>query len=100
MNTEGEVKRGPGRPRKQVPQPIEPKPGEPVIGHYSNLENLDPVPKTPIQVIRLGDVYSMIDVAPVEWLPSILAKLVKRGIKEGVWSSVENLILSVRGFSK
>ena len=49
---------------------------------------------------RLGDLYAAIDAAPVEWLPSILSKVVRRALKAGLWSSVENLVLSVKGFSK
>jgi hypothetical protein len=49
---------------------------------------------------NLGQIYAAIDAAPPEWLPSLLAKVVKRSLKSGAWSSVENLILSVRGFSK
>lgn len=100
------TKRRPGRPRKN-PIPIEPKPDEAVIGHHSNMENLNPVPESPdspqpmVQRKQtLGDLYSAIDDAPDEWFPSLLAKVVRRSLKKGVWSSVENLILSVRGFTK
>lgn len=48
----------------------------------------------------LGDLYTAIDAAPPEWLPSLLAKVVKTSLKSGAWSDVENLILSVRGFLK
>lgn len=101
------VKRGPGRPRKQALQPIDVIPGEPVLGHYSNLDNLNPVPANPempqplVQRKQtLGDLYAAIDAAPKEWLPSLLAKVVKTSLKSGAWSDVENLVLSVRGFSK
>ena len=73
-----EVKRGPGRPRKV----------EPIL----------PIATHPVQ--SLGDLYAAIDSAPAEWLPSILSKVVKKSLKSGAWSNVDNLILSVRGFTK
>jgi len=48
----------------------------------------------------LGDIYAAIDSAPAEWLPSLLAKVIKTSLKSGAWSDVENLISSVRGFAK
>ncbi len=105
-----EVKRGLGRPRKINPETTPPElkkilPGfnETGLGQVV----LDP-PQITIENCRpnehpkqsLGDLYSAIDAAPVEWMPSLLAKVVRRSLKSGAWSSVEHLILSVRGFSK
>ncbi len=48
----------------------------------------------------LGELCVMIDAAPNNWLPTVLSKIVKRSLKEKLWSDSEQLILSVRGFSK
>jgi hypothetical protein len=77
----------------------------PVPMKLATVANLTPAPTGPIPAPThpaqsLGDLYSAIDSAPVEWLPSLLARVVKRSLKSGAWGGVENLILSVRGFSK
>jgi hypothetical protein len=127
--TTPEVKRGPGRPRKEI-QTTTPEPA--VKTDEEELKELDMIPQTSIGIPApeskppvassvpapklpepvqkppataspargLGDLYATLDAAPVEWLPSLLARIVKRGLKAKAWSSVENLILSVKGFSK
>jgi len=48
----------------------------------------------------LADFYAAVESAPPEWLPSMLNKVVKQALQSGIWSSPENLILSVQGFAK
>lgn len=68
--------------------------GEPV--ELPSVETALPTASGP----SLRQLYKSLDAAPVEWLPSILSKVVRRALKAGLWSSVENLVLSVKGFSK
>ncbi len=105
MNPEThEIKRGPGRPRKEQSEPaIVELPPPPVVvlslGELAASE-IKPAAEITHPTQSLGDLYSAIDSAPREWLPSLLAKIVKTSLKSGAWSDAENLILSVRGFSK
>ncbi len=72
---------------------------------YPKLEGHDPLITNPPEMApkttpRLGDIYTAIDGAPPEWIPSIMARVVSIGLKSGAWSSVDNLISSVQGFAK
>ncbi len=112
MNTEThEIKRGPGRPRKDKPETEPPLPDDgdspeppPSVAPETKFVITEAGKKYVSELTHptqsLGDLYAAIDSAPKEWLPSLLAKIVKTSLKSGAWSDVENLILSVRGFSK
>lgn len=107
-----EIKRGPGRPRKETQQPSEfEKATGLLMPSGFEIDRSQPQPDLSKQAVKfeavfmhpaqsLGDLYTAIEAAPPEWLPSLLAKVVKTSLKSGAWSDVENLILSVRGFAK
>lgn len=93
-----------GRPPNPKPQtiPTAEIPNEHAEVFAENLgeSNLTELVVTAEARPRIGDLYAALDAAPVEWLPSLLARMVKRSLKSGAWTSVENLILSVNGFAK
>lgn len=81
LNT-SEVKRGPGRPRKETPQQTEP--ALPSDGTFPEPPPTVIIDKTTATQPPhgLGYLYSAIDAAPKEWLPSLLAKVMGRSMRD------------------
>lgn len=113
-----EVKRGPGRPKKQptavIPEPsteiVLPEPAPTVLDSGFDEQPSESTPPAEVAAtieptaaetevrmqqvsITLGEIYASIDAAKPEWLNSILAKLITKGLRDGAWSNADDMLL-------
>lgn len=89
------VKRGPGRPPKEpttttTPPPPPPAPAKPVV-----VAKAEPKSNQSLQ-----DFQAIIDVAPKEWLPSMMVRLSKKCIEKGVFPNGPKMAESIIAAAK